>query len=84
MNSPTPAPKSLPARIFSLEGLLVLAGISLLAVGLATGAVIAIFWGLLALAGQIALYFVRKRDWQAHWESVEKQQRQNQKTTDAD
>lgn len=78
MAPPTPTKKSLPARIFSMEGLLVFAGLALLIVGLATGTVIAIFWGLLALAGQIALHFVRKRDWQAHWESLEQQQRQQQ------
>jgi len=74
--------KPLVARIFSIEGLLVLAGLALLVVGLATGEVIAIFWGILALAGQLALYFVRKRDWQAHWASIEEQQRRQQKRKD--
>lgn len=82
MTVPTPPKKSLPARIFSMEGFLVLAGLALLVVGLATGEVIAIFWGILALAGQVALYFVRKRDWQAHWASVEEQQRRQQKNKD--
>ena len=82
MTAPKPPQKSLLARIFSIEGLLVLAGLALLVVGLATGEVIAIFWGVLALAGQVALYFVRKRDWQAHWASIEEQQRQQQKPKD--
>ncbi|HAD05040.1 MAG: hypothetical protein A2091_12800 [Desulfuromonadales bacterium GWD2_61_12] len=82
MTAPKPPQKSLLARIFSIEGFLVLAGLALLVVGLATGEVIAIFWGVLALAGQVALYFVRKRDWQAHWASIEEQQRQQQKPKD--
>jgi len=82
MTVPTPPQKSLLARIFSMEGLLVLAGLALLVVGLATDKVIAIFWGILALAGQLALYFVRKRDWQAHWAGLEEQQRRQQKGKD--
>lgn len=82
MTAPTPPKKSLPARIFSMEGLLVLAGLALLVVGLATGEVIAIFWGILALIGQVALYFVRKRDWQAHWAGIEEQQRRQQQRKD--
>lgn len=82
MTAPTPPKKSLPARLFSLEGFLVLAGLALLVVGLVTGEVIAIFWGILALVGQVALYFVRKRDWQAHWSGIEEQQRRQQKPKD--
>jgi len=76
--SPAPARKSWPERLFSMEGLLVLAGASLLLLGLATGRAVAAFWGIMILAGQVALHFVRKKDWQAHWAELERQQKKNQ------
>lgn len=69
---------SLVARIFSLEGLMVAAGLVLLGYGLASGTAIALFWGVMALAGQLALHFVRKKDWQAHWAELERQQQGRQ------
>ena len=76
MTEPTPpAPqRSLLARIISLEGFIALAGIFLLISGLSTGATIAIFWGVMAIAGLFGLHFVRKKDWKAHWEAMERQQ----------
>ena len=65
-------PRSLLDRIFSIEGLLGLLGVCLLVMGIAAGEVIAIFWGALALLGLVALYFVRKKDWKAHWEEMER------------
>ena len=61
-------------RLVSLEGMLGLAGLALLVAGLATGVAVAIFWGVLALLGLTALYFVRKKDWKAHWEELERLQ----------
>jgi hypothetical protein len=71
MASPQPQ-RSLVRRLFSTEGLLGLAGLGLLLSGLATGTIIAIFWGSLALLGLVALHFVRKRDWQTHWAEMER------------
>lgn len=73
MSDPTPS-RSLLDRIFSIEGLLGLLGVCLLIMGIAAGEVIAIFWGGLALVGLVALYFVRKKDWKAHWEEMERLQ----------
>lgn len=84
MAPPTASSKPLLSRIFSMEGLLIGAGLALLVAGLVTDTVIAVFWGLLALAGQVALHFVRKRDWQAHWASLEEQQRRQHKPHDED
>lgn len=74
MTQPNPR-KTVLERLFSLEGLLLLAGLLLFVFGLATGTLIAFFWGVLALAGQVALHFVRKKDWQAHWAELEQKQR---------
>jgi hypothetical protein len=71
MASPQPQ-QTLIRRLFSLEGLLALAGLGLLLAGLATGTIIAVFWGSLALLGLVALSFVRKKDWQAHWAEMER------------
>ena len=74
MPDSTPKP-SLLTRLCSLEGALLLAGLALLLYGLGNGATIALFWGGMILAGQVALHFVRKKDWQAHWAELEAQQR---------
>lgn len=74
--------KSLPGRIFSLEGLLLIVGIALLVFGVVDGSLIAFFWGAVAVAGQVALHFVRKKDWQAHWAGMEREQTPPQPSDD--
>jgi len=72
MSDRTTPSRSLLDRIFSIEGLLGFLGVCLLVMGIASGEVIAIFWGVMAICGLVALYFVRKKDWKAHWEEMER------------
>jgi flagellar biosynthesis component FlhA len=77
---PAFAPKSVLSRLLSLEGLLLVVGLALLLFGVVDGSLIAFFWGAIAVAGQVALHFVRKKDWQAHWAEMEREQRPSQKS----
>lgn len=72
--------KSLPGRIFSLEGLLLIVGIALLVFGVVDSSLIAFFWGAVVVVGQVALHFVRKKDWQAHWARMEREQPPHQQS----
>lgn len=67
---------SLVGRIFSLEGVILLMGVVSLIYGLVQWKVESIFWGVIILAGFWALLKVRKRDWKAHWEAMDRQQKQ--------
>ena len=82
MSDSSPPQRSLLDRILSTEGFLALAGVCLIIMGLASGAVVAVFWGALALLGLVALYFVRKKDWKAHWEEVERIQARERERKD--
>lgn len=62
-------------RLFSLETLLCLTAIGLLAGGIIKGTVMGIFWGVLVLVGLVALHFVRKKDWEKHWQEQERRHR---------
>jgi hypothetical protein len=66
-------PKSLFTRIFSLEGVLAGFGMFSLGSGLLRGEMMPLFWGVMILAGLGILLAVRRRDWKAHWEALEKQ-----------
>jgi hypothetical protein len=65
--------RSLPARIFSLETLLGLAGLGLLGGGAFLGSVLGVFWGVVVLGGLVLLHLVRKKDWQKHWAEMEQE-----------
>jgi uncharacterized membrane protein len=62
---------SLIGRILSLEALLMLMGVLSLYYGIARGATMNIFWGVVIIPGVFILYKVRNRDWKKHWEDLE-------------
>jgi hypothetical protein len=66
---------SLIGRLFSIEALIILMGLVSLGYGIVNRTEINIFWGVIILVGAVALHFVRKRDWKAHWEEQERIQR---------
>ena len=59
-------------RIFSLEGALAAFGLFSLGSGLWQGELMSAFWGVTVLTGLVILVAVRRRDWQKHWQDVEK------------
>ncbi len=65
---------SLIGRLFTVEVLIILMGIVSLVYGIVNGTEINIFWGVIILVGAVALHFVRKKDWKAHWEEQERKQ----------
>lgn len=62
-------------RLFSLETLLFLTAVGLLIGGAVTGTVLGVFWGALVLVGLVILHFVRKKDWEKHWQEQERRHR---------
>ena len=59
-------------RVFSLEGALAAFGLFSLGSGLWQGELMPAFWGMTVLTGLVILVAVRRRDWQKHWQDVEK------------
>jgi flagellar biosynthesis component FlhA len=70
---------SVIGRLFSMEALLVLMGLISLGSGIVTGQATQIFFGVVILAGSVALYFVRKKDWEKHWEELEAESKERGK-----
>jgi len=66
---------SLIGRILSLEAALMLMGIASLVYGLVKGLQINIFFGSVIIPGVFILYFVKRKDWKAHWAEMEERQR---------
>jgi uncharacterized membrane protein len=73
MTDEQPAKRPAPIRLLSLEGLFGAFGLFSLATGLWQGELMPVFWGVVILAGLAVLTAVRRRDWQKHWDDVEKQ-----------
>ncbi|NVO00613.1 MAG: hypothetical protein HXX17_14955 [Geobacteraceae bacterium] len=67
--------KTLTEKIFSMETLILLAGLFSLGSGFYTGEAIQYFWGGMIITGSVILHFVRKKDWKKHWEEQEAMQR---------
>lgn len=67
---------SLVGRILSLEAVLLLMGVVSLIYGVATGAAMNIFWGVVIVPGVFVLHKVRKKDWKKHWAELEEKERQ--------
>jgi hypothetical protein len=65
--------KSFFTRTFSLEGALAGFGLFSLGSGLLRGEMMPVFWGVMILAGLGILFAVRRRNWNEHWEALEKQ-----------
>lgn len=59
-----------PARPFFLEGILGAFALYSLVSGFLRGEVISIFWGVITLCGLVILYFVRRKNWQEHWNNA--------------
>jgi hypothetical protein len=69
---------SLLGRIFSLEVALFLMGCLSLIYGLTKGIAVNIFWGLIIIPGVFLLHKVKKKDWKAHWATLEEEQKKMQ------
>jgi hypothetical protein len=61
-----------PFRLLSMEGLFAAFALFSLGTGVWRGELLPIFWGGVILAGLGMLMLVRRRDWQKHWEELEK------------
>ena len=66
---------SVIGRFFSMEAILILAGVVFLVNGISRQDWMSLFWGVMIIGGSITLYFVRKKDWKKHWEEQEATQR---------
>jgi hypothetical protein len=65
--------KSLLGRIFSAETLILIVGLGCVVYGVVDGIkVMQIFFGLCIVGGSVALHFVRKKDWDAHWADLDR------------
>ena len=65
--------KSLLKLIFRTETAIFCVGLGCIGYGLATGLnVMPIFFGICIVGGSVALHFVRKRDWDAHWADMDR------------
>jgi flagellar biosynthesis component FlhA len=65
--------QSLLRQIFRTETAIFLVGIGSIVYGLMNGLnVMPLFFGLCIVGGSVALHFVRKKDWDAHWEDHER------------
>jgi hypothetical protein len=62
---------SVLGRLLSMEALIFLMGLVSLGYGFTRGTGINVFFGLFIVAGSVALYFVKKKDWAKHWEEQE-------------
>lgn len=57
-------------RIFSLEGGILAFSLYALTTGILRGDLMSIFWGGITALGLVALYFIRQKDWAAHWAAM--------------
>jgi len=73
MNAAVKPARPLSARIISMEGAIAAFGLYSLGSGLWQGELIPIFWGVTILVGLVVLAAVRRRDWQQHWQRLDKQ-----------
>lgn len=60
-------------RLLSMETAILLVGIGCMVYGVADGLrVMQLFFGLCIVGGSVALHFVRKKDWDAHWAEMDR------------
>lgn len=65
--------KSVLKRLFNAETLIFCVGIACIVYGVANGIrVMQIFFGICIVGGSVALHFVRKTDWDAHWGDLDR------------
>ena len=63
---------SLVGRLLCMETVLLLMGLFSLGSGIHTGESTQLLFGVIITIGAVVLYFVRKKDWKAHWEEEER------------
>jgi hypothetical protein len=64
--------RSLLKSIFSTETVIFVVGIGCIVYGVAEGLkLMQVFFGVCIVGGSLALHFVRKKDWDAHWAEME-------------
>jgi hypothetical protein len=65
--------KSLLGRLFSAETMIFVVGVGCVIYGVAEGVkIMQIFFGICIIGGSVALHFVRKKDWDAHWAELDR------------
>ena len=65
--------QSLVSLIFSAPVLLGRVGVACMIYGVADGfRVMQFFFGLCIVGGSVALHFIRKKDWDAHWQELDR------------
>ena len=67
--------KTLIEKILSMETMIFLVGLFIIGSGIYRGETMQCFFGGMIISGLIALYFVRKKDWNKHWEEQETMQK---------
>jgi len=84
--APESQPKqSLLARVFSAEGAIFCIGIACLVYGVADGfKVMQFFFGLCIVGGSVALHFVKKKDWNAHWAEHDRLHQEHRQRTEVE
>ena len=60
--------KTLIEKILSMETMIFLVGLFIIGSGIYRGETMQCFFGGMIISGLIALHFVRKKDWNKHWE----------------
>jgi len=80
---------SVLGRLFCLEALILFMGVFSLVSGVLTSTLTQLFWGVAIIVGAVILHFVKKRDWKAHFEELEREKqadderrRQDRENTD--
>lgn len=65
--------KSIASLIFSAPFLLGLVGVGCMIYGVVDGfKVMQFFFGVCIVLGSVALHFIRRKDWDAHWAEMDK------------
>ncbi|MBJ6799283.1 hypothetical protein [Geomonas propionica] len=72
--------QSLVSLIFSAPFLLGLVGVGCMIYGVAEGfKVMQFFFGVCIVLGSVGLYFIRKKDWDAHWAEMDQARQAHEK-----
>ncbi|MBU5636495.1 hypothetical protein KOM00_07070 [Geomonas sp. Red69] len=72
--------QSLVSLIFSAPFLLGLVGVGCMVYGVAEGfKVMQFFFGVCIVLGSVGLYFIRKKDWDAHWAEMDQARQAQEK-----
>jgi uncharacterized membrane protein len=64
------------------EILIGIVGLACVAYGVMAGNVMPLFFGVCIVLGSVALHFVRKKDWDAHWAELDRVRQAHEKRMD--